>query len=126
MAEQYSEESVEQEEMMAPQYPTEQLEPNQMGGKEFYCDISSSCDCNEVCDQSWEDIYTCDDCIRFAQCGDGLCEPLVGEDDPSSGNYCSTDCNTDSDNDVEEIEIDNEIAGSNNDLEEIVIDNVIV
>ena len=63
-------------------------------------------DCNEVCDEKFEDIYACDDCIRFVQCGDGLCEPLAGEDDLNNENYCSRDCNTPENEDIWEINND--------------------
>ncbi len=98
ISEQYNEEQMQEEEAISENL-TEEIEPNQVGGKEYFCDISETCDCNEICDD-FEDTYTCDDCVRFAQCGDGLCEPLVGEDDPNSQNYCLKDCNISEDNNI--------------------------
>ncbi|HIH59515.1 MAG: hypothetical protein QT08_C0022G0019 [archaeon GW2011_AR17] len=105
ISEQYNEEQALQEEIISEEI-IEEVEPNQMGGKEFFCDVSETCDCNEVCDEKFEDIYACDDCIRFVQCGDGLCEPLAGEDDLNNENYCSRDCNTPENEDIWEINND--------------------
>jgi exonuclease VII small subunit len=67
---------------------TQKYNPGEIGGKETYCKVTETCDCDEVCEENDGEDQYCDDCMRFGMCGDGLCEPKVGEDSSN----CPADC----------------------------------